>query len=125
MKRVACSQICDTVRTTQAVHEWHRAALNRRLSEEEVAMSTQTEYVSSIPTFLQTRSFMIFVTTMLMIVCLCGVVYGQDLGNPMNPADSQAYDKFGVDSINIQNLSIDIDLPVFSKRGAIPFSYVL
>jgi YD repeat-containing protein len=62
---------------------------------------------------------------LVIVLCLVGVVFAQDPGNPPNPSDSQAYDKFGVDSINIQNLSIDIDLPVISKEGAIPFSYTL
>src|SRR5260370_5985069 len=43
----------------------------------------------------------------------------------MNRAGRQYYDSFGVDSVSLQNLSIGIDLPVRSKRGAIPFLYTL
>src|SRR5713101_5341170 len=50
---------------------------------------------------------------------------GQDPGNPLNPASLQYYDNFQVDSVNLQNLSIGISLPVRSKGGAIPFSYSL
>lgn len=34
-----------------------------------------------------------------------------------------AYDNFGVDSINLQNLNVIINLPVRRKAGAIPFNY--
>src|SRR5205807_1642288 len=50
---------------------------------------------------------------------------GQDPGNPLNPSDSQYSDNFQVDSVNLQNLSIGISIPVRSKGGAIPISYSL
>jgi YD repeat-containing protein len=57
----------------------------------------------------------------LLIVCLLGVAYGQQL----NPEDTQFHDFHEIDSVHLQNLSIDLSVPVINKKGAIPFSYAL
>jgi RHS repeat-associated protein len=64
-------------------------------------------------------------STILFLLLSPVVCMGQDPGNPMDPSDSQYYDSFQVDSVNLQNLSIGISLPVRNKAGAFPFSYSL
>lgn len=61
------------------------------------------------------------IVNLFMLVCLLGVAYGQ---NQLNPADTPTQ-SFGVDSINLENLSVSINLPVLDKPGAIPFHYSL
>jgi RHS repeat-associated protein len=41
------------------------------------------------------------------------------------PVDSQFTQSFGVDSVNLQNLSVGINVPIINRPGAIPFSYSL
>jgi YD repeat-containing protein len=60
--------------------------------------------------------------SILWFVFVAGTLsFGQDL----NPADSQFIQSFGIDSINLQNLSLGLNIPIISKPGAIPFSYSL
>lgn len=44
--------------------------------------------------------------------------------NPGTPPFS-SYDSHGVDTVNLQNLNVSLNIPVMSKPGAIPFSYGL
>jgi RHS repeat-associated protein len=62
----------------------------------------------------------------LLLLCfsIIGVAWGQDAGNPPN-LQTVPSDDFGVDSIDLQSLSIGISAPVISKPGAIPFSFSL
>jgi YD repeat-containing protein len=62
----------------------------------------------------------------LLLLCfsVLGVAWGQDAGNPPN-LQTVPSDDFGVDSIDLQSLSIGISAPVISKPGAIPFSFSL
>jgi len=46
--------------------------------------------------------------------------YGQ--GNPGTPS-WVAYDKHENDSVNLQNLNVVVNVPVYSKSGAFPFTY--
>lgn len=56
-------------------------------------------------------------------VGLLGVAWGQTAN--VSPADSQFTQNYGVDGINLQNLSINVTVPVISKPGAVPLVYAL
>lgn len=56
-------------------------------------------------------------------VSLPGVAWGQTVN--VSPADSQFTQNYGVDGINLQNLAINVTVPVISKPGAMPFVYAL
>lgn len=62
------------------------------------------------------------VRTLFLSLSTMAVAWGQ---NPLSPADEQASQNFGIDSINLQNLSLSIKVPVLAKPGAIPFAYSL
>lgn len=63
-------------------------------------------------------------TLLCTLLLLCGLSFGQS--NPSNPAGANSVtDDFGTDSINLQNLSVNIGLPVRSKNGLVPFHYSL
>ena len=53
------------------------------------------------------------------LLCVAGLAGGQV--NPGTPSWS-AYDSHQVDTINLQNLNIVMNVPIMSKAGAIPFS---
>jgi RHS repeat-associated protein len=61
--------------------------------------------------------------SILWFVLLAGVSFAQV--DQAGSVDSQFTQDFGVDSVNLQNLTVNIDVPVISKPGAIPFSYHL
>jgi YD repeat-containing protein len=54
----------------------------------------------------------------LVVLMLAAAVSAQVA--PLNPADSEFTHNFGVDSINLQNLNIEIKVPIMNKTGAAP-----
>jgi RHS repeat-associated protein len=64
------------------------------------------------------RVFQIFALAML--ICVAGLALAQV--SPGTPSFS-AYDSHTVDTINLQNLNIMLNIPVMSKSGAFPFKY--
>lgn len=58
----------------------------------------------------------------LCLLTLGVAAWGQQ---PLNPADSQFFQNFTNDSINLQNLSVGINVQVIAKPGAMPLAYSL
>ena len=77
--------------------------MSRRLSE-------------SLPSFLS-----VFIALSIFL-CFAEPADGQ--GNPGTPSFS-AYDSHEADTINLQNLNIMLNVPVYSKSGAFPLSFTL
>jgi hypothetical protein len=59
-----------------------------------------------------------FIAKMLMVVCLCGVAYGQTI----NAGSFGASENHEYDSIDLATLVPTFHFPVISKPGAIPFN---
>jgi RHS repeat-associated protein len=89
--------------------------------------SCNAKSLSSLPSFFIESALFRRVGTLR--VCLLGViVLFTGLANaqvdPGRPSFS-AFDSHTVDTINLQNLNISINVPVYQKSGAFPFRYTL
>jgi hypothetical protein len=60
--------------------------------------------------------------TLITVLFFAGLAHGQT--NPGMPSFS-AFDSHAVDTINLQNLNISMNIPVYQKSGAFPFQYEL
>jgi hypothetical protein len=59
---------------------------------------------------------------LITVLFFAGLAHGQT--NPGTPSFS-AYDSHAIDTINLQNLNISMNIPVYQKSGAFPFQYEL
>ena len=62
----------------------------------------------------------LFLGGLLTLLLCVGIARGQI--NPGSPSFS-AYDRYAVDTVNLQNLNVVLNVPVMSKSGAFPFDF--